>query len=276
MPASHHAGYVPAGLGHPLVEQFRNIKNNRRPHLRDAVALEGLWALRAAAAAGVEIDALFVCLARLRGDESRRMIGSLHAAGVGIYEVSERVLRRMADREGPDGLAALARLRQVSLTDLAVDAWTRVVIADGFELAGNLGTIIRTADGAGAAAVVVTDSRVRLTHPLVVKASMGTVFSVPVISATRLEASLWLRAAGVKIVAADPAARASYREIGYDRAIAVVLGSERYGLDNFWRDNADCLVSIPMLGTADSLNVGHAAALLLYEALHRQRRARKR
>lgn len=275
MPASHHAGLVPAGLGHPRVEQFRDIKNNRRSHLRGAVALEGLWALRAAVAAGVEIDAVFVCLALLRGEESMRMIRRLQAAGVGIYEVSDRVLRRMADREGPDGLAAIARLRQVKLTDLAVDRATRVVVADGFELAGNLGTIIRTADGAGAAAVFVTDSRVRLTHPLVVKASMGTVFSVPVISATRLEASGWLRASGFTVVAADPAARASYREIGYDGAVAVVLGSERYGLDTFWRDEADDLVSIPMLGTADSLNVGHAAALLLYEALHRQRRAPK-
>jgi RNA methyltransferase, TrmH family len=275
MPASHHARLVPAGLGHPRVEQFRNIKRNRQPNPRNALALEGLWALRSAIAAGVDIDALFLCPALLRGDEADALLPRLQAAGVLTYQVSERVLRRMVDREGPDGLAAIARLPQVNLTDLTSDHSTRVVIADSFELAGNLGTIIRTADGAGAIAVVVTDRHVRLTHPLVVKASMGTIFSMPVISAERAEALAWLRASGFTVVAADPAARSSYREIDYVGPVAVVLGSERYGLDAYWREAADQVVSIPMLGTADSLNVGHAAALLLYEALHRQSTRRK-
>lgn len=268
MPASHE-GLVPAGLGHPRVEQFRNIKHNRKPSPRDAVALEGLWALRRAVAAGVPIDALFVCLALLRGDEARAMLPRLQAVGVGTYEVSERVLRRMVDREGPDGLAAIARLPQASLAELPVDRTSRVVIADSFELAGNLGTIIRTADGSGSLAVVLTDRRVRLNHPLVVKASMGTIFSVPVISATRAEALAWLRAADFTVVAAHPAARISYRDIDYVGPVAIVLGSERYGLDAYWQSAADQVVHIPMLGAADSLNVGHAGALLLYEALHR-------
>jgi len=270
MPASHVAGLVPAGPGHPRVEKFRNIKQGRGSHPAGAIALEGMWAIRSALDCSVPIDAVFVCVALLRGDAIAVLLPGLRALGVETYEVSERVLRRMVDRDGPDGLAAIGRLPALALGDLRIQRTTRVVVADSFELAGNLGTIIRTADGAGAAAVVVTDRRVRLTHPLVVKASMGTIFSVPVIAADRARALAWLRVAGFTIIAADPAAEVSYRDVAYIGPVAVVVGSERYGLAGFWREAADTVVSIPMFGMADSLNVGHAAALLLYEALHRQ------
>jgi TrmH family RNA methyltransferase len=101
----------------------------------------------------------------------------------------------------------------------------------------------------------------------VLKASMGTVLSLPVVDVERDEALRWLRRRGVRTIAADPAAPTSYRDARWIGPLAIVLGSERHGLAPFWRDAADVTVSIPMLGVADSLNVGHAAALLLYEAL---------
>jgi TrmH family RNA methyltransferase len=170
-------------------------------------------------------------------------------------------------RECPDGVAAVARPRRRTLSDLSIERDTRVVIADAFELAGNLGTLIRCADGAGASAVIVTERAVRIHHPLVLKASMGTVLSMPVIDADRASVLSSLRASDVRIVAADPSAPVSYRDSDWSGPVAIVLGSERYGLSPFWRAAADVVVSIPMLGVADSLNVGHAAALLLYEAL---------
>ena len=204
-----------------------------------------------------------------RGNDADRVLDELRRSGTGAFAVSERVLRRMVDRDGPDGLAAVAHLRRVGLADIAVDATTRVVVADGFELAGNLGTLIRCADGAGASAVVLTDRRIRVNHPRVLKASMGTVLSMPVVDVTRDEALAWLRARGFRVVVADPNADVSYRDADYRGPIAIVLGSERYGVAPVWQDAADVTVSIPMLGVADSLNVAHAAALLLYEALHR-------
>lgn len=270
MPASQPIGLVPAGMGHPRVQQFRNVKHNRRPNPSGAIALEGLWAISHAIDASVPVEAVFACVPLLRGDDSTRMLSGLRAAGVPLFEVSERVLRRMVDRDGPDGLAAIARLRPAALTEIPVNEATRIVIADSFELAGNLGTIIRTADGAGAAAVILTDRRVRLTHPLVVKASMGTVFSMPIVVGDRAEVLVWLRDRRFCVIAADPGGMVSYRDAKYHGPVAIVVGSERYGLSPFWREVADVMVSIPMLGVADSLNVGHSAALLLYEALHRQ------
>ena len=196
------------------------------------------------------------------------MVEQLRAAGTVALQVSERVLRRMVDRDGPDGLAALALLPSRRLDDIPMTPTARVVVADRFELAGNLGTVIRCADGAGAAGVVITERRLRLTHPLVVKASTGTVFSMPIVDTSRAEALGWLQENGFRVIAADPASRLSYRDADYRGRVAIILGSERYGLGSFWGDAADARVSIPMLGMADSLNVGHAAAVLLYEALH--------
>jgi TrmH family RNA methyltransferase len=243
------------------------INAKRKGGAARLVAIEGSWALRHALRAGLVVDKVLVCPALFRGDESPRLVAEARSRGAWIHEFGERVFRTLVEREGPDGIAALVRLRQWTLADVKVEPSTRVVVLDRMELAGNLGAVIRCADGAGAAAVMLTDRRVRISHPLVLKASMGTVFTMPIVDTTVECAAEWASAHDVRIVAADPAANASYRGDHYDGACALVLGSERYGLADEWRAAADVLVSIPMRGVADSLNVGHAAALLLYESL---------
>ena len=267
MATSHHeAGRVPAGIGHPLVRRY--LAARRGPG--ESVALEGLWALRAAVDAGAPLDAVYICPSLARGAEGLALVADLERRGVPVVAVSERVLRRMVARDGPDGLAGLGRLRRRSLPD--VRRWRRVVVIDGCDLPGNLGTIVRCADGAGADAVLVTAGRVRLTHPLVLKASMGTVLSMPVIRCAPEAARAWLRRRGVRLVVADPDGPVSYRAADLRGPVAVVVGSERDGVSPFWRAAADQRVAIPMLGRADSLNVGHAAALVLYEVLDQQSR----
>ena len=252
---------------HPRVKQFVNVKRNRGDAPASAVAIEGTWALRAALRARVDIESVLVCRPLFRGDETPRLVDEARARGARVYAVGERVFHRIVERDGPDGVAALAHIHRRGFDAVRVDASTRVVVLDRMELAGNLGAVIRCADGAGASAVVLTDRRVRITHPLAVKASMGTIFTMPVVDATIDDTVGWARANGVRVVAADPAADVSYCGDHYAGPVALVLGSERYGLAEQWRKAADVLVSIPMRGTADSLNVGHAAALLLYESL---------
>ena len=246
---------------HARVQQYLNLK--RRGGSTRAIALEGLWAIRAARDAGVDVEVVFVCPPLLRGDAVERVVDPRRTV---VQEVSERTLLRMVDRDGPDGLAAIAHLPDHRLDDVPPSG--TVVVADALELAGNLGTLVRCADGAGAGAVIVTDRRVRLNHPLVVKASMGTIFTMPVVAATRDEALGWLRQRSVRTVAADPGAPLSYRDpaADYGERAAIVVGSERHGLHPFWRERSDVVVSIPMLGRADSLNVAASAAILLFEA----------
>jgi len=270
-----HRNFTPAGIGHPRVRRFLDIKHNRGPRAETATTLEGLWAVRCAVHASLTFEAVFVCPDLVRGDETTMIIDRLHAADVPAFSVSERVLTRMVDRDGPDGVAAIAHIRRARLDDVAVGPTTRLLIADGFELAGNLGTVIRCADGSGAAGVIVTNRQVRLTHPLVMKASMGTILSTTVVDAERAGTADWLSRRRVRVVGADPSAGLSYRAADLRGPVAIAVGSERHGLAPFWKDVADATVSIPMRGVADSLNVGHAAALLLYEALHQTDRGRQ-
>lgn len=260
---------TPAGPGNEWVREFFSIKRNRGSSGTNAVALEGLWMIRAARAAGCAIDVVFVCVDLLRGPDSLRLVRELVGDGVPALSVSARVLARMAGRDGPDGLVAIGRRSAVILGDLAPGPYARCVVLDGCALPGNLGSLVRCADAVGACAVITTNCTVRLHHPLVLKASMGTVFSVPLCAAEPGEALNWLRLHGFHLLAAEPSGSVSYLNADYPQKVAVLLGSERAGLNAFWRAAADERVSIPMLGCADSLNVGHAGAVLLYQALAR-------
>jgi TrmH family RNA methyltransferase len=254
-----------AGLKHPRVREFLRLR--RRPSASTRrVAVEGAWSIRQALAASIPIDVAFVCAELARREVADAVVADLLDAGTEVLAVGASVLCRMADRDGPDGYAAIARLPAYRLDDLTVTGETCLVVAAGIEHAGNLGTLIRTADGAGACAVIVTGGRVRATHPMVVRASIGTSFTVPIVEADVDVVVAWLRASAVQVIVADPSAPRSYRAANYHRPLAVVLGSERLGLARGWREAADTVVSVPMLGTADSLNVAVAGALVLYEA----------
>jgi TrmH family RNA methyltransferase len=268
MPESYRSVLISAGLKHPKVREFLAVK--RRPASRDllgTVALEGTWMIERALAAGVDLQAVFVCPALLRGPAALALAGKAVDLGAEGYEVSERVLARLADRDGPDGIAAIGRIRPRTLGDIQVSPRTRVIVADGWDLPGNLGTLIRCADGAGAAGVLVVEQGFGLSHPLVLKASMGAALVMPVVAVDRPAARRWLRERGFRIVAADPAGHRSYRDLDYRGPVAIVVGSERRGLAAEWLTAADGVAAIPMQGISDSLNAAVAGALLLYEAL---------
>jgi len=268
MPEPHRPVLTPAGLKHPRVREFLAVRRHPASGgLPCAVTLEGTWMIRQAMVAGVSLQAVFVCPALLRGTEGLALAGKAVGLGAEGYEVSERVLSRLADRDGPDGIAALGRARRRTLGDIRVGRRTRVMIADGWDLPGNLGTLIRCADAAGASGVLVVGQGFGLSHPLVLKASMGAALAIPVIAIDRPAARRWLREHGFRIIAADPAGTRSYRDVDYRGPLAVVVGSERRGLASEWLAAADSIAAIPMLGISDSLNAAVAGALLLYEAL---------
>jgi RNA methyltransferase, TrmH family len=268
MPDPHRPVLTPAGLKHPRVREFLAAKRHRASSgLPHAVTLEGTWLIRQALAAGVRLQAVFVCPALLQAAGGLALASKAVGLGAEGYQVSERVLSRLADRDGPDGIVALGQARRRALGDIRVGPRTRLVIADGWDLPGNLGTLIRCADAAGASGVLVAEPGFGLSHPLVLKASMGAALAVPVVSVDRRAARRWLREGGFRIVAADPAGSRSYRDVDYRGPLAIVVGSERRGLAPEWLTAADSIAAIPMLGSCDSLNAALAGALLLYEAL---------
>jgi RNA methyltransferase, TrmH family len=268
MPDPHRPVLTPAGLKHPRVQEFLAIKRRRASRgLAGPMTLEGTWMIGQALAAGVRLHAIFVCPALLDTAEGLAFTKTAVVLGAEGYEVSQRVLCRLAGRDRPDGIAALGQAPMRVLGDIRVGSRTRVAIADGWDLPGNLGTLIRCADGAGASGVLVVEPGFGLSHPLVVRASMAAALTMPVVAVGRSAARRWLGEHAFRIVAADPAGGRSYRHISYRGPLAIVIGSERRGLAHEWLAAADIIAAIPMLGSCDSLNAAVAGALLLYEVL---------
>ena len=166
---------------------------------------------------------------------------------------------------------------QKSLSDLSAKVKAKknpfFLIAESIEKPGNLGTILRSCDAVGVDGVIVCDRCTDIYNPNVVRASVGTLFTVPVIEASREETLAWLKQHGVQILSSTPSTNLEYTEADLSGSIAIVVGTEQLGLSDTWLDAADLKVRIPMMGVADSLNVATATTLLLYEVL-RQRRSK--
>jgi len=201
-----HQRVTQAGPGNQQVREYLELRRSRGGRSPTRAAIEGLGLIDAALTHGATIEVALACPALLRGTRADGVVARLAAAGVPMLQVSERTFERLTARDGPDGLAAIVRVRTVPLHEVAVGGVARALVLDRFEHPGNVGSLIRCAGAVGATAVIVTDQLVRLNHPLVVKASAGAIFSVAVTSARAEDALVWLRAHAFQVVAADPAA----------------------------------------------------------------------
>ena len=198
------------------------------------------------------------------------MIQKFKAKGASLFYCSEKVFRSFSYRDRPDGLLGIAQKSPITFQDLPKKKNPFYLVAEAIEKPGNLGTMLRSSDGCGVDAVIVSDRCTDITNPNVVRASLGTLFTTPVLEEEGIETYEWLRSQGVKMVAATPEADMEYTKADLKGPIAIIVGTEQYGLSTFWRERSDIKVKIPMKGKMDSLNVSTATTLLLYEVL-RQR-----
>ena len=253
------ARLLPIGPGHPAARLYSRARRNLLPRHDRLVAVAGRWQHEHLARLGVRPVVTLGC--------DSTPIGLADEA----YAVSERTLARLHP-----GLSAPALLSVVRLTDWRIRDVLRpdarlVLVADGIEYAGNLGTLIRTADAAGADGVVLTNATCRLTHPKVFEASRGTVLTMAVLEYDDVAtARRNLAAAGFTAYVADPAAAVPYSNVDYGAGkVALVVGSEGDGVAPEWRTPDLTHVAIPMHGRADSLNVAVSASVLLFDARSR-------
>ncbi len=260
------------GVSHPRIRQVMSIQKNSAPNPHRLLVAEGLWAHNLLLRTGTGVDAFFWCPEAAYGDEARLRARQVAAAARCAYQISAKTLERISERDKPDGLLSLAALRRWTPAEIRFGPSALVLVADGMEIPGNLGTLIRTADACRTDCIVLTNRRTRLTHPKVFRASQGMVLSVPIIEFERPEdAADWLRRSGFDIYLADTEEAGNYRTFRYGgRRSAFVLGAERYGIPKAWYAPDAKRVFVPMLGRADSLNVSVSAAVLLYEARAQQ------
>jgi TrmH family RNA methyltransferase len=251
------------------------VRLQKRPYRdeRGVVVVEGYREVKRMLDNGRRPLALFFAPAFYQGVNEPEIVRRCAEAGAELFECSADAFRKVAYRDRPEGLIALTPQVHRRLDELALPDRPLVVVAQAIEKPGNLGSLLRSADAAGAHAVIVCDRCTDIHNPNVVRSSIGTLFSVPVVEAASEETLAWLRARGVRVVAASPHAEREYTECDMTRGIAIVVGTEKFGLSDRWLSAADERVRIPMLGQIDSLNVAAATTLLLYEAVRQRRTA---
>jgi TrmH family RNA methyltransferase len=232
--------------------------------------VEGYREIRRALEKAVRLQELYFAPEWFLGENEPALIAQAEAAGAQLFELSREAFAKAAYRERPDGLLAVAPQWRRTLADLALPPDPFVLVVEAIEKPGNLGTILRSADAAGCHAVIVCDPVTDIFNPNVVRASTGVLFSVPLVVEGSERVQAWLREKGIRTVATTPAATQVYSAADLRGPLAVVMGSEQYGLSDFWLKRADLPVRIPMAGQADSLNVAMATIITLFEAV-RQR-----
>lgn len=261
----------------PLLTSVRNPRVRAAAALRDRRArdeagltlVDGVRELARALDGRASVVEVFVDADRL-ADDGRDAVARARASGATVLAVEAAVLDRLAYGDRAEGVVATVRIPDLSLDNLRLPRDPLVVVVEGVEKPGNLGAILRSADAAGAHAVIAADPRTDLFNPNAVRASLGTIFAVPVAAASSDAVLRRLLGDGIAPLAARVDALNVYTDVDLRGPVALVLGSEAEGLGAAWADEAVTAIRLPMLGVADSLNVSIAAAVLLYEA-RRQR-----
>jgi RNA methyltransferase, TrmH family len=273
----------------PRVRQAAALRDSDARRATGLTLVDGRRELSRAERAGVEIVELFIDADTVQqrgttpadgdgGPDFDRWAGALAAAGTRIVMLSERAFEKVAFGSRNEGLVGVVRFQGRPLEDLRADATRPVLVVEGVEKPGNLGAILRTADAAAIAGVIVCDGRTDPANPAVIRASLGTVFTMPLGIGSSAAAIEWCERNARRVVAAMPAGERLWHDSSLDGCTALLLGSEAHGLSPLWNDAGQRgtirfdSVRLPMAGVADSLNVSATAAVLAYEAL-RQRTA---
>ncbi len=252
----------------PVVKRMRLLAERRHRRREGAFVVQGIQPVWQAVEAGAGIETLIVAPGLLGRSPAARMVAEQEARGTRVARVSDELFGRVSDREGPPGLAAIVRGRVSPLGDLPAGPRSVFVALHEIGNPGNLGTVIRTANAAGAAGVVLVGQATDPFDPVAVKASMGALFGLPVAQAREAgEFFAWAAARRVTVVATSARAAASFWDASYPRPLALLLGGEGAGLPAEVLARGDAAVRVPMVGTAESLNLAVAAGLLLYEAM---------
>lgn len=255
------------------LKSLLRLHERRERRRRGRTLVEGVREIGRAVDADVPLEALWIAPG-LASDAGRALAERVERRGVPIVEVADAPFARLSRRQAPDGLVAVARPSVRTLDTFDPGPSPLLLVAVGVEKPGNLGALIRSADAASAAGVIVVgDAGTDPWNPGVVRASMGSVFALPIVVADAEATIAWAADRAVPLVATSPAAEAEIWDADLAGPVAVVLGPEHEGLSARWLTAADARVRVPMSGAADSLNVSVTGALLLFEAM-RQRRGR--
>jgi TrmH family RNA methyltransferase len=252
------------------IKDLTALRKRREREQAGVTLVDGFEELSCALDSGIAITHLYYCSELMGGAGQAAKLQKLLAGGVAATELSRPVFEKVAYREGADGWLAVVPAIKTGLGQLKLTKTPLLLVCESVEKPGNLGAMLRTADAAGADAVISVDGITDWANPNTIRASKGAVFSVPVADTSQQELHKWLKDHKIAVIASTPDTAIIYTESDFTKGVALFVGTEKYGLSGFWLAQADAKVRIPMAGKVNSLNVATSGALLLYEAI-RQR-----
>lgn len=260
-----------SSTSNPIAKRIRALADRKIRKREQVFLVEGMQPVWRAAESGWEIDTLVLAPDLVENPAVHSMADELSDRGTRIVNLSSALFKRLSERDGPAGVMAIVRMQTTGLDDVETgesDVW---IILHRVHNPGNLGTILRTADAADISGVLLSGDSTDPFAPAAVKASMGSVFSVPIVIESDITHVLeWANQQGIHLVGTSGYAQGAHWDTEWPRPVGIVLGNEGDGLPNDLQENLDSAVRIPMTGTAESLNLSIAAALLMYEVQRRR------
>ncbi|MCH2204838.1 MAG: RNA methyltransferase [Lentisphaerales bacterium] len=258
------------------IKNIVKLRNRRDRDRQKLMIIEGYRSLFRASNNMTQVTEFYYCPDFFIGSNEQALIDLYEERGAKIIEVTKPVFEKISYRDRPEGLLGIAPYFTKELDELELEESPFLVVAQAIEKPGNLGTIIRSTDGTGADGLILCDKCTDLFNPNVITASTGILFALPVVETSTEECLKYLKENNISILSATPSAETLYTDVDMTGPVAVIVGTEQYGLTDEWLKESTINVKIPMLGQADSLNVATATTLLLYEAVRqRQKKARK-
>jgi RNA methyltransferase, TrmH family len=252
----------------PKIKRARALRDHRQREKEGAFLVEGIHHVGAAFEAGAQVEEVFFAPELLEGAFAERLIGIMSERGILCHPVSEEVINTLAVKEHPQGILAVVRLPQADLQGLAPANFNWGVALVSPQDPGNAGAILRTIDAVGADGLLMLDGGVDPYHPTAVRASMGAIFRLPVVSASFADFACWAGERGYHVYGTSAHAQVDYRSVTeYKRPLILLFGSEREGLYPGQAAVCEMMISIPIRGKATSLNLAVAAGILLYGVL---------
>lgn len=255
----------------PRIKALSRLQERAGRRKLGLFAVEGLRELERCLLAGVEVREIYFCAEMFKSPRHSEFISKVRGK-IPLCRVSAAAFEKISNREGCDGILGVSETWQTSLKEIELpkDKPALILVADSTEKPGNLGAMLRSADAAGATAVILSNPITDLFNPSVIRASQGAVFSLKIAVAAPDDVFKFLKENKIKSYAAALGAKKIVWDCDFKEPAAIIMGSEKDGLPPEILDRCDEIVKLPMLGQADSLNVNIAATLILFEAV-RQR-----
>lgn len=253
------------------VKQIRRLRERKERQQSGQFFIEGLRIVGEAVNIHWDIDALVVAPELLTSLFGQQIVQTFQDRGGEILEVSGEVFQSLSSKDGPQGIAAVARQRWSRLETIRVLAGNWWVALDSVANPGNLGTILRTLDAVGAEGVILLDQATDPYEPETLRASMGAIFNQQIVKATFAEFSTWKKTYSVPVIGSSDKGDQDYHHLVYPDVFVLLMGSERHGLLDHHIAICDSVVAIPMVGKSDSLNLAIATSVIAYEVFNQRR-----